>query len=111
MQPCLLFFLWSEHDDLAHHKRRYNKKGLLKAFKKSKLEVGFIGYFNFWLFPMIYIVRKMNNILGKKGRSDVSMPKVRIINKILQKIFASEKFLLDKIRLPFGVSLMVQAKK
>ncbi len=103
-------FLWSGHDDRNLHKLRYN----LPQLRSQLLEAGFtietISYFNTLLFPIVYIVRKLNNFLGRDGASDVEMPGP-FVNFILEKIFGIERFLLKLIRLPFGVSILAVVKK
>jgi SAM-dependent methyltransferase len=103
-------FLWSGHDDRNNHKIRYD----LPLLKAQLLEAGFtveaISYFNTLLFPIVYIVRKLNNLLGRDGASDVEMPGA-FTNYILTKIFGIERYLLNCMSLPFGVSILAVAKK
>lgn len=101
-------FLWSAHDVASHHKRRYSKQQLMQVIAKSGLTIQYITYFNTLLFPVIAAVRIMHNILGKTTGSDVSMPS-KFVNNALKTIFASERFLLPNISLPFGVSILVIA--
>ena len=53
-------FLWSVHDELAHHKRRYNREELRASFVMAGLEPIFISYFNFFLFPAIAMFRVLS---------------------------------------------------
>jgi SAM-dependent methyltransferase len=45
--------LWSRHDDLHHHKRRYDKARLLQAFGGAGLAPRFLSFFNTLLFPLV----------------------------------------------------------
>jgi 2-polyprenyl-3-methyl-5-hydroxy-6-metoxy-1,4-benzoquinol methylase len=103
-------FLWSEFDVMNEHKRRYT----LTELKAKLIEAGFtiekISYFNTLLFPAVYVVRMLNNLLHRDGASDVDMPS-RPVNSILQKIFNIEKYLLRFLNLPFGVSILAVVKK
>ena len=47
-------FLWSFHDELAHHKRRYNKEELRASFETAGLEPIFISYFISSCFPQLH---------------------------------------------------------
>lgn len=103
-------FLWSFHDIIAQHKRRYTQKGLCGLLKKNCFDVTFSTYYNFFLFPVIFIVRLWNRITGKTGHSDNIMPP-GIVNTMLIKIFSSERFFFPLVSLPVGVSILAVAKK
>lgn len=104
-------FLWSGHDELAHHYRRYRKKELIKKLKDAHLEPYLVSYFNFFLFLPIALVRFITNRAGiKKTASDFSSTP-KFINWPLAKFFGAERFLLRFFALPVGVSLLVVARK
>jgi SAM-dependent methyltransferase len=103
-------FLWSEHDITLAHKRRYRKKQLIQLVKRAGLDSVYSTYFNTFLFPVIAVTRFLNKALGKKGGTDVNMPS-NFRNVLLTKIFSSEKLLIPRISLPFGVSILLVAKK
>lgn len=103
-------FLWSRHDELHHHKRRY-RKGELRA----KLQVaGFadirVNYFNTILFPLVVSMRFLKKVL-RTGDDDASLPKSTLLNRILCIIFTSERLLVRRLPLPFGVSLLAVARR
>lgn len=103
-------FLWSAFDEMNQHKRRYT----LTELKTKLLDAGYtikkITYFNTLLFPIVYAVRILNNILKRSGASDIEMPG-KISNYILKKVFGIEKYLLRYINLPFGVSILTVVEK
>lgn len=103
-------FLWSEFDEMNEHKRRYTLTELQQKLITAGFHIEKISYFNTLLFPIVYIVRKVNNILGRDGASDVDMPG-GIVNHSLKTIFGIEKFLLRFCRLPFGVSILAVVSK
>jgi len=103
-------FLWSEFDEMNEHKRRYTLTELQQKLIMAGFHIEKISYFNTLLFPIVYIVRKVNNILGRDGASDVDMPG-GIVNHSLKTIFGIEKFLLRFCRLPFGVSILAVVSK
>jgi len=103
-------FLWSAHDVVSHHKRRYIRKQLTDLVSKSGLIVKYTTYFNTFLFPVIVIVRTLNNIFGMNSGSDVNLPS-NPVNNLLTKIFFSERALLPTISFPFGVSILLIAEK
>lgn len=103
--------LWSEHDEMAHHKRRYAKRELLSKLKVANYEIIAASYFNTFLFPAVLFVRLFKRLLGiTSGVSDFFMLPGPL-NSILAKLFSSEAFFVSRIGLPFGVSLMCLAKK
>ena len=103
-------FLWSEHDVLNEHKRRYT----LEELKMKLLDAGFtiekISYFNTFLFPLISLVRMVNNLLKRKGGSDVDLPHPAV-NYIVEKIFSLEKYFLRFMNFPIGVSVLAVVRK
>lgn len=101
-------FLWSDHDEINHHYRRYTKKSFNILFVNLKLEQKYCTYFNFFLFPLIFLIRIFSRIKKKKViKSDFENYNSSSIDKILFKIFSSEAFFLkNNINLPFGVSLL-----
>jgi SAM-dependent methyltransferase len=103
-------WLWSRHDESNHHKRRYILRGLRRVSKNAGLRVYYISYFNSILFPLIAGMRLLKNIFKFGSDSDLSMPS-KFTNKILRLLFQSEYYLLDKYRLPFGVSIVMIAQK
>lgn len=98
-------FLWSEHDVLNEHRRRYSLPELNAKLVRAGFAVEKISYFNTLLFPLIGLVRLFNKSLGRKGGSDVDLPHPAI-NLVLKVIFNIELFLLRFIRLPVGVSVL-----
>lgn len=106
-----LMCLWGYNDTVVHHRRRYTKKQLVKLVEQSGLHVEMCSYYNFWLFPIIWVVRKVKNIL--KIKKDDLSENIRSlwINKMLYRIFASEKACISKKGFPIGVSLIMIASK
>ena len=100
-------FLWSRHDELHHHKRRYVARDLRAVIGAAGLHVHYLSYFNTCLFPLIAAARLAR--LGRGHSGDLSMPN-KFINALLTKIFASEHLLLGRVALPFGVSLLALAR-
>lgn len=102
-------FLWSAHDEVHHHKRRYTKKTLTALLEKAGYAIRYISYFNTFLFPMIALVRLIGNLSGRRNASDAK-PENKLINDMLYCIFKSERILLPNVSLPFGISLLAVAE-
>jgi ubiquinone/menaquinone biosynthesis C-methylase UbiE len=110
-------FLWSEHDLINQHVRRYTMKSYLSLFRPRKCRIHFKSYFNFWLFTPIALFRMLSSGLRKNqdsrlAKSDNQRIRAGLFSKILLRIFKSESFILKKgIPFPIGVSLMVISQK
>lgn len=104
-------FLWSSHDSVAHHKRRYTKRELERKLSKSGFKILKISYMNIFLFPVIFLFRLFKNLFSReKNKSDfIDYP--AFLNHLLKLVFSSEAFFLKTISFPFGVSLLVLAQK
>lgn len=104
--------LWTEHDELFGHYRRY-KKGELENLitSNTKLSITKISYFNFFLFPPILLIRLIKKIYNfRKGESDFynsSKP----INYLFSKIFSLEGFFIKYVNLPIGSSIICVLRK
>ncbi|MGI2902397.1 class I SAM-dependent methyltransferase [Tolypothrix sp. VBCCA 56010] len=106
-------FLWSQHDEINHHKRRYVLKNLQQIVRKAGYTVHYSSYFNFFLFPIVAGVRYLRKLLKLESNSldnsDLHLPP-KHINKFLSLLFASERHLMN-LSLPFGVSILLVAHK
>ncbi len=110
--------IWSHHDVINHHFRRYRLPQIETLFNQvndgNKI---FTSYFNFFLSPPIFIIRTISNLV-KSGKnrpgsgSDFETFKPGIMNDLLFRIMHFEsKFINSNIKLPFGVSLLYTWKK
>jgi SAM-dependent methyltransferase len=109
-------FLWSNHDVVNHHYRRYSKKRLQNLISQN-LKIEYLTFFNFLLFSPIAFTRIIGRI--KKTEADPTQIKSdfefqknnKLLNRIFYEIFGLEKILLPSIILPFGVSLLTICTK
>lgn len=103
-------FLRGKHDRAVHTRHRYTKKELAKSLNDEGFEILKISYWNFFLFPAIFIFRQLSRLsCGSSARSDVGkvFPVYNLAGKILLR---AEFFLLFKTGLPWGVSLFAAAR-
>ncbi|MBE9005134.1 class I SAM-dependent methyltransferase [Fortiea sp. LEGE XX443] len=107
-------FLWSYHDEINHHKRRYTLKNLKRVVRQAGYTVRCGSYFNTWLFPLVAGVRLLKKLFKidhhTVDSSDLVLP-AKPINKFLTFLFASERYLINRVSLPFGVSAVLLAQK
>jgi hypothetical protein len=108
--------LWSEHDEINHHFRRYRIAELKALFKGCDLLL--CSGFNSLLFAPIAlhrVVRRMADLLGGERnrplKSDFSRSQFSVLYGLLEIIFSSENLWLSwGIGLPWGVSAMIIAR-
>jgi SAM-dependent methyltransferase len=100
-------WMWSAHDVVNHHKRRYSKKTLVAALEAAGLEYRKLGWFNSLLFPVAVAARFAGKLTGKDDSDDSPPP--RLLNAIFEKIFGLERHLVGRVPLPPGLSLIVLA--
>lgn len=103
-------FLWSYHDEINHHKRRYEKKQLVGRVTSAGLEVERSGYFFFFLFPLVAAVRLLRCYLKCSKKVDARMPD-SFFNKLLTALMSVEARLIKYTELPFGSSIYLKAIK
>ena len=102
-------FLWSVHDEVNHHVRRYTRAELVRKLRAAGFRVRHATYFNTILFPVIAAVRLVGRVAGKGG-SDLGLPG-DVANRLLTRIFASERHVVSRLALPFGVSILAVAER
>ncbi len=100
-------WMWSAHDVVNHHKRRYSKHGLQRLINRSPMRLVKIGYFNSLLFPLAVAERAASKLRGKED-ADVKLPPAPL-NAVLEKVFEAERHLVGRLPLPPGLSLFAVA--
>jgi SAM-dependent methyltransferase len=105
-------FLWSAHDESHHHKRRYRLKPIIRLVERAGYRVLLANHCNFWLFPLVAAVRLRDRFARAPQANGIglSIPP-RPLNRLLQMIFLSERYLYGMVRLPFGVSIVLLAQR
>lgn len=101
--------LWSDHDVVHHHKRRYSKAHLQHRLAEAGLVTERIGYFNSLLFPLA-LLQRLASKLGA-GPSDSSATPPASLNRILASVFAWEAKLLGWLSFPIGLSLYAVVRR
>jgi SAM-dependent methyltransferase len=102
-------WLWSGHDAALGHRRRYTAAGLRAAVERAGFEVLHVSYFNTLLFPLLAAARGWKHLRGERGH-DLHRPAARL-NWLLEHVFAFERHLVPRVRLPFGASLLLIGRR
>jgi SAM-dependent methyltransferase len=100
-------WMWSAHDVVNHHQRRYSKKGLEALFRASPLKLEKMGYLNSLLLPVAIAARTAGKITGKDDGDDTLPPAP--LNAALEAVFAQEARLIGRVPLPPGLTLWAVA--
>ncbi len=102
-------WLWSRHDELLGHRRRYTAGRLRRAAEEAGFAVERLTYFNTLLAPAIMAVRLARAALRRPGH-DLDRP-APLINRALAACFAAEARLLGWLSPPFGISILLVARR
>ncbi len=105
-------FLWSFHDEVHKHYRRYNLINFKKLIQNAGFQIQFATYFNTFLFPVALAKRFIDILLNIEKRNEYAieiLPKP--INTLFTKIFEFERYFFPKVSFPFGLSILIIAKK
>ena len=100
-------WMWSAHDVVNHHKRRYSKRSLRVLVERSPLRLEKIGYFNSLLFPLAVAERAASKVRSKED-ANVKLPP-KPLNALLERVFGAERHLVGRLPLPMGLSLFAVA--
>ena len=104
-------FLWGQHDEQHHHKRRYVAASLQEVIEKGGLKLKHLSYFNTWLFPIVAATRLFEKAFPPQSVGEGLHIPIAPVNKALEAIFSSERYLVARAKIPFGVSLLAIAEK
>lgn len=100
-------WMWSAHDVVNHHQRRYSKRSLRGLIDNSPLRLEAIGYLNSLLFPVAIAERIASKLTGKEDAN--LAPPAEPINQALERVFAAERRVIGRVPLPPGLSLFAVA--
>ena len=100
--------LWGGQDVVSHHRRRYLKRTLGQTFARAGLPAPRLTYFNVLLFAPVACTRWLRRALGQaqQPRSDFDDNQPGLLNEILASVFAAERYLIHRLPMPVGVSLL-----
>ncbi len=100
-------FLWSQHDEVNHHFRRYTRGRLAAAMRQAGFSLTDCGYWNATLFPPVALVRVLRKCLPHPKRRGDARPTASLINSLFYCAIKIENSLaLRGIRAPFGLSVL-----
>ena len=110
-------WLWSCHDVLAGHYRRYTKESLSRLLNMNGFRVQFISYFFAHLFVPVFLFRRLPHLLGKKKATIKKSTDCRdhrpigFVKNLADLLLNAEYNDLQKSDVKYGTSLIVVAEK
>jgi SAM-dependent methyltransferase len=96
-------WMWSAHDSVHHHFRRYNPRTLRRVAEGAGLKVDMMTHFNTLLFPLAAGFRLLGKLTGREEADDAQP--AAPLNAVFTGIFGLERHLIGRLPLPFGVSI------
>ena len=96
-------WMWSAHDSVHHHFRRYNPASLRKVAREAGLKVDLLTHFNTLLFPLAAAVRALGKLTAREEADDAQPPAP--LNALFTGVFGLERHLIGRAPMPFGVSI------
>lgn len=103
-------WLWGVQDDISNHRIRYTKKQIVERLEKAGFQIERATYANWTFFAPILAGRTLMKVTGIKPESENNV-NVSALNGIFGRIFAAERLWLKNFDFPFGVSIVIVAKK
>jgi SAM-dependent methyltransferase len=105
--------LWGPHDNQMHHKRRYERAELAAKLRRAGLTEIELSYSNMFLFPAALIMRGADALARRlwgrhKSSGTATLP--YLLNQAFAAIFGAERFLIGRVNLPVGLSLLAVAR-
>src|ERR1700730_1129109 len=101
-------WLWSGHDEINHHHRRYTRRSLLQVAEQAGWKQVRTTYFNSLLLPLAILLRVVDRFSSKPTESslDLWVPP-EPLNWLLERPLALEAALIGRGgRIPAGLSLL-----
>jgi SAM-dependent methyltransferase len=115
-----LMSLWSGHDVINRHFRRYTRGSLLRLFPSAEWDVLRVSYFSSLLLPMIWAARKWKNFresrrAAREGGGGVAAHDFKFgpawADRLLLSTFRLEKNWLKFSRFPLGSSVLLVVRR
>lgn len=112
--------LWSEHDEINHHKRRYRAPQLRLLIQEAGFDIERVTYCNTVFYLPVLLTRKAKNawraIARRRGQRNRPLQSdlgdyPRPINHALYSLMRAETRLMDRVDMPFGVSILAVARR
>jgi len=102
-----LRLLWTQHDELNHHRTRYTGPELRSELESSGFQILELRYFYHWLVPIKLAIRASEAVRG--AEPEVPQVPSPMINRLFYAITALEQDTVSRLKPPFGSSILAVA--
>ena len=103
-------WLWGVQDDVSNHRIRYTKRQIVERLEQAGFAVERATYANFTFFAPILGGRTLMKLIGIKPESENNV-NISALNGVFGKLFSAERHWLKRLNFPFGVSIVITARK
>jgi SAM-dependent methyltransferase len=103
--------LWSHHDEVLGHYRRYTVCEMVEKLKKAGFEICRASYLVSSILPAAAAFRALRRRFGKESKGTDLFPVPEPFNFLLSLVMRVECRLAWNARLPFGLTACVLARK
>ncbi|MHB2017552.1 MAG: class I SAM-dependent methyltransferase [Candidatus Xenobia bacterium] len=103
-------FMYSEHDRIVHHHRRYWKGELLARMRSAGFQVVHSSYVNMLVLPAVFLVQLLLRFAPRRPHVEMALPPAPI-NAALTAVAQLEMPVVLGPGLPIGLSLVALARR
>ena len=101
-------WLWSSHDDVNHHYRRYTLPTLTESLRAGGFRPGKVSFYNATLLPLAIARKFVQRLAGGDEHHLEDLPGP--LNRLLRSILTAEGAIIHRRSLPLGASLIAAAR-
>ena len=106
-------WLWSGHDVVNHHRRRYRLRQIEKLFLDAGLAIERLTYFNFYLFSLASVDRLVSRVTERRTSAELRVPP-KVVNRLMGDTFRLERRRVadsSRVPYPFGLSILAVGRR
>ncbi len=101
-------WLWSRHDDVLMHRRRYTVARLTGALRSAGFSVSYTTYFFASVLPLAMVMRLLDRFRTGEHDTGSGVPP-KPINEALYGLSQLERRVMGRVPTPFGLSILAEA--
>ena len=103
-------WLWSRHDEIVEHRRRYSRRELVGKAERAGVESIEVTSFVTTLLPAMAVSRFVDRV--RKKTDPIANLQPGPLNAVFERVLDGERRLIERgVSLPFGGSLMLVGRK
>lgn len=106
-------WLWSYFDQVSHHQRRYKKGELHQKLLTAGFQIEMCSYYMMALMPLVLLGRRFQawrqSDIDRMADADLRV--IPVINEVMYWICSAEKWLVSRVGIPIGTSLIAVGRR